>query len=131
MRSIGTYVTSCVLAGCTHLAPTDRDDLPLSRAIELQHQGKALVIDIRSSEERQLECILTADVTLQFGQDRLIASISKEENDAFASRVSGIKRGDREIVLLCQYGVRSEYARKALRDAGISARSVAGGCFGR
>ena len=49
----------------------------------------------------------------------------------FVAKIGKLDVGGKKILLLCQYGVRSESARQALAQAGIQAFSIAGGWLGR
>ena len=108
--------------------PIETTSLPLSidpdEAARLQASGGAVLIDIRTIEERKQGYPLgSIHIAWQVGPALL-------KNPRFVREVLA-KAGDRTALLICRSGRRSLDAARVLRQAGLSrAFDVAEGCDG-
>lgn len=119
-----------VLSACVSVPP--RDGLYSATsfgAITLLERGDAVVIDVRPTSERQ-HGIVAGSQWIQFGPDKWTGDVSRKDAQEFVEKIISLGLDKKEVLLLCQEGVRSEAARLELYKNGIQARSVADGYMG-
>lgn len=126
----------CILVGCASAnlgAPPTRDaSIPAEQAARLWRQGKIKLIDTRSTNERSSGLVVDA-LLIQFGPDQWSLGAAEQDSKTFVLLVTEAGLGPADpVVTLCNVGVRSLAAARALRSAGFeSVRSVAGGYLGK
>lgn len=127
-HAFGIAMATIFISACS-TAPTHSTDIGYAELSTLQQQGKAYLIDVRSVEERQIDCVTETDALVQYGPDRFSSVTSEQESAHFIEQVRKMNTTGKEIILLCQYGVRSAFARQALSTVDIPSRSIKGGCL--
>lgn len=121
-----------LLWGCAAVSIQGKGSISSFDALQLLEKGEALIVDTRAEYEKGAGVPRIAATKIQFGPDDfLVRPASEKEKDEFVGKINKLNAGGKKILLLCQYGVRSESARQALAQAGIKAFSVAGGWLGR
>ena len=120
-----------MLGACQTVPTTWVTDLDALEALALLKDEKAVIIDVRSSAEKRSGRLQGA-LEIQFGKDDFLARpVSAEARENFANEVRAANIGNKRVLLLCQYGVRSREAQKALAEHGIIAESIPGGWLGK
>ena len=126
---LGLFVV--LFAACATLSTSDGGSVSSFDAIQLLERGEAVLVDTRAEYERKSGMPHMAN-QIQFGPDDFRGRPASEKEMAeFVAKIGKLDVGGKKILLLCQYGVRSESARQALAQAGIQAFSIAGGWLGR
>lgn len=129
MRSIFIVAFAAVLTACTSVnIPRPSGDFTAFAAVELWRKQELTVVDVRSPKER-LRGGPSGVTAVQFGPDAWEEKVSDAEVERFIRELHALKL-EPPIALLCQYGVRSESARRALEEKGIIVQSISDGYLG-
>jgi len=127
---IAAIALSLYCSGCASISTPDEDEIGAFEALALHDHGEVLLIDVRSEKEKASASPKAKSIALQFGPDTWSGKVSKEEELRFIARIATLETNSRQLVLLCQYGVRSRAAIAVLRQARIRAKSVTDGYAG-
>lgn len=129
MRSIFIVAFAAVLTACTSVnIPRSSGDFTAFAAVALWRKQELTVVDVRSPKER-LKGGPSGVTVMQFGPGAWEEKVSDAEAERFIRELQALKL-DPPIALLCQYGVRSESARRALEKRGIIVLSISDGYLG-
>ena len=129
MRSFFIVALAVILPACASVSIyRPSEDFNAFAAVALWKNKELTVVDVRSRKER-LKGGPSGVIAVQFGPDAWEEKVSDEEVERFIRELHALKL-ETPIALLCQYGVRSESARKALEARGIIVRSVSDGYLG-
>lgn len=121
-----------LLSACATISIPEEGSVSSFDALQLLEKGAAVLVDTRAEYEKSAGVPRIAATKIQFGPDDFLSRPASEKEKAeFVDKISKLNAGGKKILLLCQYGVRSESARQALAQAGIEAFSIAGGWLGR
>ena len=137
MSKLLIALLAIVMAGCATIEELALNESPFASSQNLSSfevqallkKGEVVIIDVRSPAERQ-KGLIKGPVQVQFGPDKWGDKVLESEEQQFVQRITSIAKPGQEIVLFCQFGVRSEFARLLLQKYGINARSVQDGYLG-
>ena len=88
-------------------------------------EGKILLIDVREQDEARIAKIEGSKL---FPLRDLPAKLDEIKKLLEKASAKGSAKGlDKEVVVYCHHGFRSQFGAEFLRKAGIKARSMAGG----
>jgi rhodanese-related sulfurtransferase len=92
--------------------------------------GRVQLIDVRAARER-LEREVPRAVLIQFGPDQLDDGVSDVEREKFLFALARVINKTDEVLVICNYEVRSTAAVRLMRAHGyLNASSIAGGYMG-
>jgi len=126
------YVLFVLLfSACATISIPEEGSVSSFDALQFLEKGEAVIVDTRAEYEKGAG-VPRGALAHQFGPDDFLSRPASEKEKAeFVKEISKLNASGKKILLLCQYGVRSESARQTLARAGIQAFSIAGGWLGR
>lgn len=132
MGAVRKALAALLLVSCAGGCATTGVERGMSsfEALGKHERGEIVVVDVRSAEERAGRLPRGPVLHVQFGPDRWRNDITFDQETAFVRKIERLAARGKPLVLLCQYGVRSGAAVRALRRHRVEARSVEDGYLG-